>query len=642
MAEGRNIPLVLTVDGVKAIKTVGELKKGIADTRKELEKTEVGSKRFDELSESVKKAESRLGELNKKATAFKDFPGPIGALAKTFDDVKMATGRVIASMTTLRGAFIATGIGALVAAFGALMAYFKGTEEGAQRLRVIMAVLGGVTDQLKDVAIAVGKALFDAFASPKETIIAIGNAIRQNIVNRIEGMMELFPALGRAISLAFEGEFAEAGKVATNAIAKTTLGVTDFTDKISDAANATADWGKSVVVAATEAGTLADALNKVLVRERELKVERAETNKIIAEQRNRAKDLNLTLDERIAALSKANEMEVDLMTRELANEQERLRIMEAQKELSSTPEETLNAIAEQRVKVAQIEEQSLNKRRELMEQVTTLRNMEAAEEKRLADEKAARDKEMADKELALQRELRDARIATIQEDEIRETEEALAKFEDRLARIREEYGEETELIGLLETEREQVLADIRAKFEEKRKADKEKADAELLKSEQALAAARVSVANSVASGLASVSQMIQGESEAAVIARKVLAGAQIAIDTATAIAGAISAGSSLPFPANIAGIATGVATVLANVAQATQLLSSAPVGGGASVSTPSAPVSAPQIAPVTTNTSVIGDTQQIELSPVQAYVVETDITGNQQNIDQIQSQANFG
>lgn len=642
MAEGRNIPLILNVDGVKAIKTVGELKKGIADTRKELEKTEVGSKRFDELSESVKKAESRLGELNKKATAFKDFPGPIGALAKTFDDVKMATGRVIASMTTLRGAFIATGIGALVAAFGALMAYFKGTEEGAQRLRVIMAVLGGVTDQLKDVAIAVGKALFDAFASPKETIIAIGDAIRQNIVNRIEGMMELFPALGRAINLAFEGEFAEAGKVATNAIAKTTLGVTDFTDKVTDAAKATADWGKSVVVAATEAGTLADALNKVLVRERELKVERAETNKIIAEQRNRAKDLNLTLDERIAALSKANEMEVDLMTRELANEQERLRIMEAQKELSSTPEETLNAIAEQRVKVAQIEEQSLNKRRELIEQVTTLRNMEAAEEKRLADEKAARDKEMADKELALQRELRDARIATIQEDELRETEEALAKFEDRLARIREEYGAETELIGLLETEREQVLADIRAKFEEKRKADKEKADAELLKSEQALAAARVSVANSVASGLASVSQMIQGESEAAVIARKVLAGAQIAIDTATAIAGAISAGSSLPFPANIAGIATGVATVLANVAQATQLLSSAPVGGGASVSTPSAPVSAPQIAPVTTNTSVIGDTQQIELSPVQAYVVETDITGNQQNIDQIQSQANFG
>jgi hypothetical protein len=650
MAEERTIPLVLDVRGVKAIKTIGELKKGITDTRAELEKTKVGTKRFDELSEAVKKAEGRVSDLNKKATAFKDFPGPIGALAKTFGDVQMAVGRAITAFTTLRGVLIATGIGALVAAFGLLMTYFRSTEEGAQRLRVIMAVVNGVADQLKDVAIAMGKSLFEAFSNPKQALKDFGNLIKDNIVNRIEGMMELFPALSKAIKLALKGEFSAAGEVATNAVAKVTLGVEDFTDKVAGAVNTVTDFAKATAQAATEAGNLEAAMNAVKVRERELKVERAEANKTIAEQRNLAKDLTLSLEDRINALTRANELEVSLMNRELDNEQERLRIMQAQAALAESDETTINAIADQRIRVAQIEEQSLNKRRELQEQLTTLRRMEEAEEKRLADEKAQRDAEALQKETEYQEQLREARAQVIADEEARELELATVKFEQRLARIAEEFGAETELYKLLEEERGMALAEIRAKWDEKRADTQKKQREDELNAERKFAEARLSVANSVASGLSSIASMIQGESEGAVAARKILALAQVAIDTATAIsagvAGATTAASATgpgAFVATPVFIASTIATVLGAIGQATAILSSVPGGGGGPNIPSSAPsVSAPSIPPVSTNTFQTGDTTQSELAPVQAYVVETEITGSQNNINQIESQANFG
>jgi hypothetical protein len=50
----------------------------------------------------------------------------------------------------------------------------------------------------------------------------------------------------------------------------------------------------------------------------------------------------------------------------------------------------------------------------------------------------------------------------------------------------------------------------------------------------------------------------------------------------------------------------------------------------------------PQIDPVTTNTTQLGNTEQAELMPIQAFVVETQITGSQNNVNQIESQATFG
>ena len=643
MAEEKKIPLILEINGAKAIKTVGELKQGIADTRKELEKTEIGSKRFDELSESVKKAEGRLTELNKQSVALKDMGGPIGAIAQGFDNARTAILRGVTALRTLSGALAATGIGALLIAFGSLMAYFKSTEEGAQKLRVIMAVLGAATDKLNDVFVELGRRMFETFSNPKQALIDFGEAIKQNILTRIEGALELIPQLGKAISLAFKGEFAEAGKVAADAMAKSVLGVENFTDKVVDASKAIVAFTNDVIDTAKQGGELEAALNRVLVKERELRIERAEANKTIVAQKIAAKDLTLSLEERIAALTKANDIETSLLAKELANESERLRIMEAKAALASTDEDTLNAIADQQIRVANIEEASLQKRIELGEQLNALRAAEAAAEKARADEALRIQEEQAAREAELRQQLRDSEINLIADDEQQELERNAEAFQRRMDEIIGQSELESELRDSLLDERLASEEAIRQKYRDIELAAETKRKADLIKKEEDLKAAKIQAANAVASALGQIGNAIQGQSEAAVTARKVLAIAQIAIDTATAIAGAVSAAQSVPFPGNIAAVAAGIATVVANIASAVSTLNSAPVGGGSAPAPPSASsVTAPIIAPVTTNTTQLGNTTQAELAPIQAYVVETQITGSQDNVNQIESQATFG
>lgn len=731
MAEGKDIPLIISVDTAKSIKTIGELKKGIADTRKELEKTEVGSKRFDELSASIKTAEGRLGDLNKKATALKDMPGPIGAIAAGFAGVKTAVMTGARALMTFTGLLAATGIGLLLVAVGSLMAYFKGTEEGAQRLRVIMAVFNGVVSQLKDVLISLGKAMFDAFTNPKQTIIDIGKAIKDNVINRIVGFIEIIPAIGKAISLALKGEFAEAAKVTVDATAKMTLGVENYTDKVSNAAKESAEFARNLAKVAEESRKLEESLNRVILIERELKVERAEANKLLAEQRFIAQDTTVAIEDRIKALQRASDIEDTLTKNELENEKERLRIMDAKAKQANSDEATLDAIADQRVKVANIEEQSMMRQRMLLRTINSLRNAEAAEAKRIADEavksietrlkaeadlrqqlrdseinlirdaeqqelirnreafsrklkeikgdsdtenalrktlaeefgmaeqairakyvaiedaekekKKATEAERKKAEADLRQQLRDSEIALITNAEQQELERSAEAFQRRMDAIIGESEIEGELRDSLLDERlaaeqaiKQKYIDLEAAAEKKRKAD-------LISAEEKLKAAKIQAAQAVASTLSAIGSAIQGESEAAVTAKKVLAIAQIAIDTATAISGAISGGMTLPFPGNIAAVATGIATVIANIASAVSTLNGANVGGGSAPSPPSAAsVSAPVIAPVTTNTTQLGNTEQAELAPIQAYVVETQITGSQGNVNQIESQATFG
>ena len=120
----------------------------------------------------------------------------------------------------------------------------------------------------------------------------------------------------------------------------------------------------------------------------------------------------------------------------------------------------------------------------------------------------------------------------------------------------------------------------------------------------------------------------------------------------SAIAGATSAAAATGPGAVIATpifIATQIATVLAGIGQATAILNSAG-GGGPSARTPSFSASsipsggAPNTNPVTTSTTQFNQEQvnQANLGPIQTYVVETEMTTTQGDINQIQNQATFG
>lgn len=65
MAKGATAKVTMVVDTKKPVKNIGELTKKIQDMRSELEGTDIGSERFDELSEAIRNASGELKELER-------------------------------------------------------------------------------------------------------------------------------------------------------------------------------------------------------------------------------------------------------------------------------------------------------------------------------------------------------------------------------------------------------------------------------------------------------------------------------------------------------------------------------------------------------------------------------------------------
>ena len=150
------------------------------------------------------------------------------------------------------------------------------------------------------------KRLYLVFENPKQAIKDFSNLIKENIVNRFEGLMELIPALGKAVALLFKGEFSEAGKVAANAVGKVALGVEDVVDKTQAAISATKDFIDEIVKEGKIAGQIADQRAKADKLDRDLIIERANANRDRADLLEKAVNKEkFNLQERIGFLKEA-------------------------------------------------------------------------------------------------------------------------------------------------------------------------------------------------------------------------------------------------------------------------------------------------------------------------------------------------
>lgn len=117
----------------------------------------------------------------------------------------------------------------------------------------------------------------------------------------------------------------------------------------------------------------------------------------------------------------------------------------------------------------------------------------------------------------------------------------------------------------------------------KKSADAQKATNDtIVKNEQVKANAM----KAITGGLTQLLDTLGESNKAFAKMSKVITLAQIAIDTGKALASGIASASSMPFPSNIAAIATTVATVLANVATAISTVKSAKFAKGGKVNGP--------------------------------------------------------
>lgn len=367
-----------------------------------------------------------------------------------------------------------------------------------------------------------------------------------------------------------------------------------------------ADWIGSGNEAAKAAQDLVTSIDQLEETERNYTVNSAERNKQIAELRAKATQTEkYSAEERIAALNEAMELEKQNLAEQKDIAAERLRILEetAQKE-SDTSDETANKIAQARAALYQAEEQYYSGTRRLLSQLNSAEKEVAAE--REARQKAALEEafRIYDEETKRVKLLNDSlqALANVEEERARiqlETEQELA----RLRKEAESYVEEEEEADVPSVEdivRERFGIDEEAisYYNELLESGMDANERFAAMSEwtaKRSAKAFASAASSMAGAFNDMAQMLneygkenekaQAASKAFALAGILASQAQSIAEGALAISSGIASSQSVPFPANIAAIATTVATITGLIVstassfmQAKQLLSGADAG----------------------------------------------------------------
>lgn len=133
-------------------------------------------------------------------SAVSSLTGSLSGLTDGMSDM-LATGvsafkGLIAGVKGFAGAFTATGIGAIIigvsAALAGLVAYFKRSGEGADKLDKILGFLKAGFDAIMGVLMKVGEFLVKMFEDPQEGVKELWRVIKENLVTRFEGVVKVF------------------------------------------------------------------------------------------------------------------------------------------------------------------------------------------------------------------------------------------------------------------------------------------------------------------------------------------------------------------------------------------------------------------------------------------------------------------
>ena len=212
--------------------SIQTLERDLLKLEKEQSKHSAGSMRYKQLNKDIKAHRIRLKE---ERMDLKELNGERSKAKAKLDSIKKARkdaikqtgimntgiGRLITSMRAfgvalkaqilalgaLKLAFISTGIGALVIGVISLIQAFKRSEEGQHKLKVIMAGIGAVVNQVLDAFANLGMGIIDTFTNPVESMKNFAKSIKDFIMAKVNAVIEMFGALGSAVKKVFSRDF---------------------------------------------------------------------------------------------------------------------------------------------------------------------------------------------------------------------------------------------------------------------------------------------------------------------------------------------------------------------------------------------------------------------------------------------------
>lgn len=330
------------------------------------------------------------------------------------------------------------------------------------------------------------------------------------------------------------------------------------------------------------------------MREKELdEVRKAEDEllKLVKDGRyKQSQEISLQYDRQIEDLRSRLNTEVDLTAKARAAINQQISALEQQKNL-----------ALQKLSYEELEKELENRQKLISLQLEAVKEGSEQEyQLRMQQLVAARDAELNQKELTEQMKLAIVAKYNKQIDELsaRHDAEVLQKQQEAIrirfeTEIAQAYGNEQEVLRIKLEQKQAELDAIQQLEGESTEAfnlRKIEMQNEYLATKQELANKEIEIeqtkyeaAASIAGGLSSVFEALGEDNKAFAILSKTLALAEIAINTGKAIAAGTAQAMSVPFPANLAAIATTVATVLSNIATAVNTVKSAKFASGGKV-----------------------------------------------------------
>jgi hypothetical protein len=252
-----------------------------------------------EIEARVDKAEKDLEGVAKS----------VQKIDKNLEDVKDSSNVAAKGIKGIGTALKAAGIGLAIAAFGKLVEVFNENQKVADAFNTTFEALSlGFNDFFNFLDRNIGnvidyfKAIFD---DPVQSIKNLGQAIKDNIIERFNSTLEMLGYLSTAFKQVFEGDFdgaMESAKMAGKEYIDVLTGVDGTVDKVADtvtkAVTATTSYVKSTVDAAKSNVDLSKSAEVAAVKQQGL-IEKYDRQAEL--QRQIRDDESKTIEERIAA-----------------------------------------------------------------------------------------------------------------------------------------------------------------------------------------------------------------------------------------------------------------------------------------------------------------------------------------------------
>ena len=563
---------------------------------------------------------SNVGEVSKDAAGLASEFKIMGVSLNSLKLGFVSVGKTAKAMfATMKAGIMSTGIGALLIAVTALISYFTNTKRGADKLAQGMSALGAVVDAITDAFSKLGETMVAAFENPQKAVEQLWEIIQNQLVNRLDGLIMGFGALGDVIKSVFTLDFegaAEGAKAFGDALLQTSTGLDaeqrkEFVDSIKEMGAEIAREAAAMAALTKRTQQLRDADNAFMIQ-------KAATRQEIEKARLIAEDETKSAQERLDNLKKALELEASTTEKEIALAKERMLIQQAEMALSENSAQDEQDLARLKADIIEKETASVKMRRRVVTEVNAL-------EREIAAEKKARAKEDQDAE--------DAKIAKAESEAAillaLQQENTLALIEDLKTRALEELRiqEEKEIASaeLLENS-EAVKAEIRKKFDRLRNDADAKFSKKQVKWSKMTKDEQLGIASSTAGDMAKI---MGEETEAG----KAFAITQATIDTYKSATSAYSAMSGIPVVGPALGAVAAGAAIAAGLANVAAISSTGGGGGGGGGggSVPAAP--APPAPQMMSGAFELTGGEAPE--PLRAYVVTDEMTNSQNQLANI-------